>query len=119
MTKPIFIGWDRCSTCKKAQKYLNEHSIEYEFRDIMTENPKEEELTKWILESGFPIKRFFNVTGLMYRELNLKDRLKTMSDKEQIALLATDGKLIKRPLLIGEHGVLVGFNEAMYETLIQ
>lgn len=118
MTKPIFIGWDRCSTCKKAQKFMNEHNIDYEYRDMMLESPKEEELKLWIQDSGLPIKRFFNVTGLMYRELNLKDRLKTMSEDEQIKLLASSGKLIKRPLLIGDHGIFVGFHEEMYETLL-
>lgn len=84
----------------------------------MENNPTEEELTKWIKDSGYPIKRFFNTSGFVYRDLNLKDRLKTMSDEDQIKLLASTGRLIRRPVLIGDHGIFVGFHLEMYETLV-
>ncbi|NLW14815.1 MAG: arsenate reductase family protein [Erysipelothrix sp.] len=118
MKEAIFIGWNRCSTCRNAKKFLDENNIEYTYRDMMDENPKPEELKKWISDFGVPAKRFFNSNGLVYREMGLKDKIDDLSEDEQIELLASTGKLIKRPLFIGEHGVLVGFVKEMYETLI-
>ena len=118
MNELIFIGWDKCSTCKKAEKFLKDHQIPYSKRDIMTNNPTEAELTQWIKESGIPIKRFFNTSGFVYRDMNLKEKLPNMSDAEQIKLLASTGRLIRRPLLLGDHGVFVGYHEEMYETLV-
>lgn len=115
--KTQFIGWNRCSTSRKAQKKLDELNVDYTFRDMMEETPSEEELTAWINVSRLPIKRFYNTSGIQYRELNLKDKLDTMSDKEKIALLATSGKLIKRPLVIQGDTVIVGYKEAEYEAL--
>lgn len=117
MKETVFITWDKCSTCKRAQKYLDDNNIAYTKRDIMENNPTEEELTLWIKESGLPIKRFFNTSGFVYRDNNLKDKLPTMTDEEQIKLLASTGRLIRRPVLLGEHGVIVGFHEDLYETL--
>ena len=107
----LFIEYPRCSTCQKAGKWLREHSVEYQDRHIVEDNPTEEELTEWIRMSGLPAKRFFNTSGMKYRELGLKDRLPDMSEEEQIRLLAGDGMLVKRPLLIDGERVLVGFKE--------
>lgn len=108
----LFIEYPKCSTCKKAKKYLEEHGIEFEDRHIVEENPTKEELTEWIRISGKPIKKFFNTSGMKYRELGLKDKLPEMSEEEQIELLASDGMLVKRPLLIDGEMVLTGFKEA-------
>ena len=108
----LFIEYPKCSTCKKAKKYLEEHGIEFEDRHIVEENPKKEELAEWIRISGKPIKKFFNTSGMKYRELGLKDKLPEMSEEEQIELLASDGMLVKRPLLIDGEMVLAGFKEA-------
>lgn len=118
MKETILIGWDKCGTCRKAQKFLNENNIEYTKRDVMTQTPTAAELTEWIKDSGLPIKRFFNTSGFVYRAMGLKDKLSTMSDEAQIELLASNGRLIKRPLLIGEHGIFVGFHLDLYETLV-
>lgn len=107
----IFLCYSRCSTCKKAEKWLDENNLNYEIRDIKTQNPSYKELKKWYKLSGLPIKRFFNTSGQQYRELGLKDKLKDMSEEEQLILLSTDGMLVKRPILICEEGVLVGFKE--------
>jgi arsenate reductase len=109
--KYLFICYPKCSTCKKAKDWLDANNIPYEERNIKEENPKEDELTKWIKKSGYPLKSFFNTSGKLYRELNIKDKLKSMSEEELIKLLATDGMLVKRPILVGEDLVLVGFKE--------
>ena len=107
----LFIGYPKCTTCKKAKKWLDEHKIEYTDRPIKEENPTAAELRQWHARSGLPLKRFFNTSGMIYREMGLKDKLADMSEDEQYALLATDGMLVKRPLLVGEDLVLTGFKE--------
>lgn len=107
----LFIEYPKCSTCKKAKKYLEDLGIQFEDRNIVEENPAAEELRDWIAKSGYPVKKFFNTSGMKYRELGLKDKLPQMSDDEKIELLATDGMLVKRPLLIDGDRVLVGFKE--------
>ena len=107
----LFIEYPKCSTCKRAKKYLEDRGIAFQDRHIVEENPTEEELAKWIRMSGLPAKRFFNTSGMKYRELGLKDRLPDMSEEEQIRLLAGDGMLVKRPLLIDGDRILVGFKE--------
>ena len=111
----LFICYPKCTTCKKAQAWLDEQGKAYEFRDIKLENPSEEELRTWWKASGLPLKKFFNTSGLQYKALQLKDKLPTMSEEEQLALLATDGMLVKRPLLIGEDFVLTGFRQPEWE----
>ena len=113
----LFVCYPRCSTCKKAQKWLDTHSISYTLRDIKEDRPTEEELREWHRISGLPLRKFFNTSGQQYRALSLKVKLPSMSEDEQFALLATDGMLVKRPLLIAEDRVLVGFKEAEYESL--
>ena len=113
----LFVCYPRCSTCKKAQKWLDTHSMSYTLRDIKEDRPTEEELREWHRISGLPLRKFFNTSGQQYRALALKDKLPSMSEDEQFALLATDGMLVKRPLLIAEDRVLVGFKEAEYESL--
>ena len=108
----LFIEYPKCSTCKKAKKHLEELGVSFEDRHIVEENPTKEELTEWISVSGYPVKKFFNTSGMKYRELGLKDRLPQMTDEEKIELLATDGLLVKRPLLIDGDRILVGFKEA-------
>lgn len=115
--KNIFIQYPKCSTCKKAKKWLEENNIEFEERNIVTKTPTIEELTKWIQKSGQDIKKWFNTSGLKYKELNLKDKLPNMTDKEKINLLASDGMLIKRPLLISEKGIVIGFKEEKWNDL--
>lgn len=115
----LFIEYPKCSTCKKAKKWLESNHICYEDRHIVENNPTNEELKKWIKLSGLPLKRFFNTSGLKYKELGLKDKLSTMPVEEQIQLLATDGMLIKRPLVIGEDFVLVGFKEMQWEDILK
>lgn len=114
----LFICYPKCSTCKKAQKWLDEQGVKYEFRDITAQNPSAVELKKWIELSGLPIKRFFNTSGIIYREQNLKDKLGDMTEDEQIELLATDGMLVKRPLIIGKTTALPGFKEATWSELL-
>ena len=114
----LFVEYPPCSTCQKAKKWLDECGISYTDRHIKLENPTLEELQTWHRQSGLPLKRFFNTSGLLYKELKLKDKLPTMSEDEQFALLASDGMLVKRPMLIGEHLVLVGFREAEWETTL-
>lgn len=101
----------KCSTCMKALKWLDEHNISYEERAIKEENPTYEELKEWYTKSGLPLKKFFNTSGMLYKEMGLKDKLKDMSEDEQLKLLATDGMLVKRPLVIGDDFVLTGFRE--------
>lgn len=105
----------KCSTCLKALKWLQEHEIVFEERAIVEENPSYEELKEWYEKSGMPLKKFFNTSGKLYKEMNLKDRLKEMSEEEQLRLLATDGMLVKRPLVVGEGFVLTGFREKEWE----
>ena len=107
-----FICYPKCTTCQKARKWLDENNIEYEFRDIKLENPSLEELTAWHKLSGLPLRKFFNTSGLLYKSMELKTKLPDMTDEEMLALLATDGMLVKRPLAIGDDFVLVGFKEA-------
>lgn len=106
-----FICYPKCSTCKKAQKFLDEHQISYVSRDITVNNPSYEELKMWYKTSQLPLRNFYNTSGLTYRSLGLKDKLNTMDEKEQLNLLASDGMLVKRPLFITKDSVLVGFNE--------
>lgn len=103
--------YSKCTTCKKALKWMDEQGISYELKDIKGEHPDKESLTKWYEMSGLPLKRFFNTSGIQYRELGLKDKLKEMSEEEQLSLLATDGMLVKRPLVVGKDFVLLGFKE--------
>jgi len=112
----LFICYPKCTTCQKAQKYLNEKGIAYTLRHIKEENPSLEELTQWYQASGLPLKRFFNTSGLQYKALGLKDKLPQMTEEEQLQLLATDGMLVKRPLLIGDDFVLTGFKQAEWDT---
>ena len=107
----LFSEDPKCNTCRRAKKYLEDKGIEFQDRHIVEENPTEEELTEWIRMSGLPVKKFFNTSGMKYKELGLKDRLPGMSDEEQIRLLASDGMLVKRPLLIDGDRILVGFKE--------
>ena len=107
-----FLCYDKCTTCKKAKKWLDERGVSYDLRPIKEENPTAAELRAWHEISGLPLKKFFNTSGLQYKALGLKDKLPAMSEDEQLALLATDGMLVKRPMLIGEDFVLVGFKEA-------
>lgn len=114
--KPVlFLEYPKCTTCKRAKKWLEEHEIAFEDRHIKEENPTVEELEGFYKKSGLPLKRFFNTSGILYRELGLKDKLATMSEEEQLDLLATDGMLVKRPLVIGEDFVIVGFKEEQYQ----
>lgn len=111
----IFLWYPRCSTCKKAKKWLDEHDIKYTLRDIVLDNPNKEELREWILKSKIDVNKFFNTSGVKYRELGLKDKLKDMSFDEKIELLASDGMLVKRPLIIGDK-IIVGFKN--YEEML-
>ena len=108
----IFICYPKCSTCQKAKKWLDEHDIVYNERHIVEENPTYDELKEWHKKSGLPLKRFFNTSGLIYKEMKLKDKLSKMSEEEQLKLLATNGMLVKRPIVVGDDMVLVGFKEA-------
>ncbi len=110
-----FICYPKCTTCQKARKWLDDNNVEYEFRDIKSNNPSIEELSEWYRMSALPLRKFFNTSGLLYKSMELKNALPTMSDEEMLSLLATDGMLVKRPLLIGDNFVLVGFKEAEWE----
>ena len=111
----LFLYYPKCSTCMKAKKWLEEKGIEYELRDIKTENPTADELRDWWKKSGLPLKRFFNTSGNLYKEMKLKDKLPEMSEEEQINLLASDGMLVKRPILVDDEKVLVGFRQQEWE----
>lgn len=115
--KNMFIEYPKCSTCKKAKKWLEENNIDFVDRNIVEETPTVEELTKWIKESGQDIKKWFNTSGLKYKELNLKDRLESMTEEEKIELLASDGMLIKRPVLVSDKAILIGFREETWKVL--
>lgn len=108
----LFLEYPKCSTCQKAKKWLDGHNIEYTDRHIVEENPSYDELKEWFEKSGLPLKKFFNTSGLLYKEMKLKDKLPTMSEEEQLKLLAADGMLVKRPLLVDGDKVLTGFKEA-------
>ena len=111
-----FICYPKCTTCQRAKKWLDDNKIEYELRDIKLDNPTLEELTEGYNKSGLPIKKFFNTSGLLYKSLDLKNKLPEMTEDETLKLLATDGMLVKRPLLIGDDFMLVGFKEAEWEN---
>ena len=115
----LFLEYPPCSTCKKARKWLDDHGIHYTARHIKEENPSYEELKLWYERSGLPLKKFFNTSGLLYKSLNLKEKLPTMTEEEQLRLLATDGMLVKRPLVVLEDRVLTGFREAEWESLLK
>ena len=112
----LFVCYDKCGTCKKAEKYLLDKGITLEKRDIKNDKPSLEELTAWYKASGLPLKRFYNTSGKLYKELNLKDKIPTMSEEEQLALLASDGMLVKRPIVVDGANVLIGFKQAEYEA---
>ena len=111
----LFVQYPPCSTCKKAKAWLDERQVSYEARNIKEENPSVEELKAWHEKSGLPLKKFFNTSGLAYKALGLKDRLPAMTEEEQYQLLASDGMLVKRPLVVGDDFVLVGFREAQWQ----
>ena len=114
----LLLCYPKCSTCRKAEKWLEAHKIAPEYRDIKEQNPTCEELREWVGRSGLPLKKFFNTSGLQYKALGLKDKLPEMSEEEQLRLLSTDGMLVKRPLLIGESFVAVGFREEQWKELL-
>ena len=114
-----FICYPKCTTCQKAKKWLDDNKIEYELRDIKEDNPSLGELTTWYKMSGLPLKKFFNTSGLLYKSMELKDKLPTMSEEKQLKLLATDGMLVKRPLVIGDNFVLVGFKESEWNEKLK
>jgi len=114
----LFLEYPPCSTCQKAKKWLDDHGLTYEDRHIKLNNPSYEELKEWVARSGLPLKRFWNTSGLQYRALELKDKLPHMTEEEQLRLLATDGMLVKRPIIISGDTVLTGFKEAQWETLL-
>ena len=114
-----FICYPKCTTCQKAKKWLDDNKIEYELRDIKLENPTLQELTEWYNKSGLPLKRFFNTSGLLYKSLDLKNKISTMTEDEMLRLLSTDGMLVKRPIIIGADFVLVGFKETEWTEKIK
>lgn len=115
----LFVEYPKCSTCKKAKKWLDDHGVAYDDRHIVEDNPTAEELSAWQQKSGLPVRRFFNTSGMKYRELGVKAKLDAgMSDEEAFALLATDGMLVKRPIVVTDDGVLVGFKEAAWEEAL-
>ena len=114
-----FICYPKCTTCRKAQKWLDENRIAYDLRNIKLENPAYEELAAWHQRSGLPLKKFFNTSGLLYKSMALKDKLPAMSEDEMLKRLAADGMLVKRPLLVGDDFVLVGFKEAEWESCLK
>ena len=115
--KSLFIEYPKCSTCQKAKKWLDENKIEYVDRNIVTETPTKDELKKWITKSGLDVRKFFNTSGMKYRELNIKEKIKDMSEDEIYELLASDGMLIKRPLFISDTLILKGFKEKEWEQI--
>ena len=115
----LFLHYPKCTTCQRARKWLDGQGAAYEARDIKEDNPTLEELTAWYRRSGLPLKKFFNTSGLQYRALGLKDRLPEMSEDEQLALLASDGMLVKRPLLVTEEKAIPGFREAEWQEALQ
>ena len=116
--KNLFIEYPRCSTCQKAKKWLQENDIKFNDRHILEETPTVEELREWIKKSGLEIRKWFNTSGLKYKELNLKEKMDNMSDEEKLALLASDGMLIKRPVLVSDKGAMVGFKEEKWKEIL-
>ena len=114
----LFIQYPPCTTCQKAKKWLDSHGLTYTDRHIKNEKPTYEELKAWYTASGLPLKKFFNTSGLLYKSLGLKDKLPTMTEEEQLQLLASDGMLVKRPIVVTNGSVLVGFKEAQWESLL-
>ena len=115
----LFIEYPKCSTCQKAKKWLDAHQVEYTDRHIVEENPTYEELKQWYEKSGMPLKKFFNTSGMLYKEMKMKDKLSTMSEEEHLKLLATNGMLVKRPLIVTENVILTGFKEAEWTEKLQ
>ena len=113
----VFVNYPKCGTCRKARKLLEENGIAFEDRNIKEQHPTADELKEWIAKSGLPVKKFFNTSGMLYRQMELKDKLPDMSEQEMIELLATDGMLVKRPILVTEDQVLVGFKQAEWEEI--
>ncbi len=113
-----FICYPKCTTCQKAKKWLDDNKIEYELRDIKLENPSKAELSLWYEKSGLPLRKFFNTSGLLYKSLDLKSKLPTMTEEQMLNLLSTDGMLVKRPIAVGDGFVLVGFNEVLWGELL-
>ena len=113
----LYVNYPKCGTCQKARKFLEEKGIAFEDRNIKEQNPTAEELKAWIERSGLPIKKFFNTSGMLYRQMELKDKLPNMSEQEMIELLATDGMLVKRPILVADDQVLVGFKQAEWDKI--
>lgn len=111
----LVLVYRKCSTCQKALKWLEEHNVSFDERAIKEENPTYEELKEWYVKSGLPLKKFYNTSGLIYKDMGLKDKIPTMSEEEQLRLLATDGMLVKRPLVVGENFILTGFREKEWE----
>jgi arsenate reductase len=116
--KPLFVQYPKCGTCQKTAKWLKENGLEVDSRDITIENPTRDELKTWIARSGKSIQKFFNTSGLVYKELNLKEKVKTATEEELLDLLASNGKLVKRPVLVSEQAVLVGFREDEWKTAL-
>ena len=114
-----FICYPKCTTCQKAKKWLDDNKIEYELRDIKQENPTLEELTEWYKKSGLPLKKFFNTSGLLYKSMDLKNKLPDMTEDEMLQLLSTDGMLVKRPILVADNFVLVGFKEVEWNEKLK
>lgn len=114
----LFVCYPKCSTCKKAEKWLNEHNLQYAVRHIAEDNPSYDELKEWYKKSGLPLKRFFNTSGVLYKEMELKNKLPSMSEDEQLKLLATNGMLVKRPIIISDDKVFVGFKVNEWENLL-
>lgn len=119
MKKYLLVGYPPCSTCKKAENFMKTHETDFEYRNIKEERPNADEIREWQSKSGLPLKRFFNTSGMIYRELELKDKLPEMSEEAQIELLAGNGMLVRRPLLIAEDRVLVGFKESEWTEVLQ
>ena len=116
--KILFIEYPKCTTCKKAKKFLQDNNIEFEDRNIVEENPTKEELKTWIEKSGLPIQKFFNTSGVLYREMNLKDKVKIAPEEELLDILSSNGMLVKRPLVISEEGILIGFKEDQWRDML-
>ena len=117
--KPVILCYEKCTTCKKALKGVEEMGYDVEIRPIKEKNPTVEELKQWHEKSGLPLKKFFNTSGILYKEMKLKDRIPEMSEEEQYQLLSTDGMLVKRPLLVAEKGVFPGFRQEQWEDILE
>ena len=115
----LVLVYRKCGTCQKALKWLEEHQVEFEERAMIENHPTYEELKSWYVKSGLPLKKFYNTSGVLYKEMNLKEKIAGMSEEEQLKLLASDGKLVKRPLVVGEDYVLVGFRESEWEEKLK